>query len=60
MLVDVAPNTTTRNKQRSIAISWELLEEIRKRTKGYISTSSFIRMAVINELERIERKKDLL
>lgn len=44
-----------RNRQRSIAISNRLIEEIRKVTKDYISVSSFIRMAVVKELEKIKK-----
>lgn len=45
-----------RNRQRSIAISDNLIEEVKEVTKDCISVSGFIRMAIINELERCEKK----
>ena len=43
-----------RVKPISIAISKELNERIKKACKDHISVSSFIRTAIVKELERIE------
>jgi len=53
---DFSERVKKRNQHRSIAISYNLIQEIKKVTKGCISVSGFIRMAVVNELER--RKKE--
>ncbi len=44
-----------RNRQRSIAISDNLIKEVKELTRDCISVSGFIRMAIINELERCEK-----
>ncbi len=51
----ITESVRKRNRQRSIAISDNLVGEIRKATKGAISVSGFIRMAVVNELEKIKK-----
>lgn len=53
MLNDKPESVKKRNRQRSIAISYDLIREIQKVTKDYISVSSFIRMAVIEKLEKV-------
>lgn len=55
MLNNIPENVKKRNRRRSIAISDNLINEIRNSTKGYISTSAFIRMAVLKELERVKK-----
>jgi len=55
MIDEVPTHVRKRKRQRSIAISDEMLKEVKKATKGCISSSGFIRMAIMNELER--RKK---
>jgi hypothetical protein len=41
-----------RSRSRSISISLDLLERIEKTCNGNISVSSFIKMAVVKELQR--------
>jgi len=43
-------------KQRSVGISDDLIEKIKYITKDYMSVSSFIRIAIIKELERYRNK----
>ncbi len=40
------------NKQYSIAISNQLIQEIKEASGGSLSVSSFVRLAVVNELKR--------
>ena len=47
-----------RHVSRNVGLSYLLVEEIEEVTKGCISTSSFVRMAVINELEKYKGKKE--
>ncbi|HLC73892.1 MAG TPA: hypothetical protein VJH20_04630 [Candidatus Nanoarchaeia archaeon] len=56
MLNDIPECVKKRNRQRSIAISDNLISEIKKVTKDCISISGFIRMAVVNELEKYKEK----
>ena len=51
----IPENIKKRNRQRSIAISDNLIEEIKKVTKGCVSVSGFIRLAITNELEKYKR-----
>ena len=55
MLNDIPAHVARRNRQRSIAISDDMLKEIRNVTKGCISISGFIRMAVMKELEKVKK-----
>ena len=55
MLNDIPIKVMKRNRQRSIAISDELIKEIKKATKGCISVSGFVRMAVVEKLERQQK-----
>jgi len=48
--------TQRRQRQRSISISYELIREIKAVTKGDITISSFIRMALIEKLERMRKE----
>ena len=41
-----------RNRQKSVALSDELIEKIKEVTKGASSVSSFIRLAIIEKLEQ--------
>lgn len=41
-----------RNRQQSIAMSDAMIKEIRTITRDYVSLSSFVRMSVLNEIER--------
>lgn len=41
-----------RNRQRSIAISDNLFAEIKKATRSCISVSGFVRLAVVEKLEK--------
>ena len=45
-----------RTSQKSISLSYELLDEINDVTCGGVSISSFVRMAVIKELKRLKRR----
>ncbi len=57
-MIDIAPESVRkRNRQRSISISDNLIKEVKRVTKGCISVSGFIRMAVVNELERVKKKE---
>jgi metal-responsive CopG/Arc/MetJ family transcriptional regulator len=56
---DVLDFVKKRNRQRSIAISDNLIKEIEEITKGCISVSGFIRMAVRNEIDRYKKIKNL-
>ena len=47
-----------RNRQRSIAISDNLIKEIESITKGCISISGFIRLAVRNEIDKHKKIKN--
>ena len=49
---DVLNKVKRRNRQRSIAISDHLIDKIKQITQGAISVSGFIRMAILNELEK--------
>ncbi len=55
MLNEITAHVARRNRQRSIAISDDMLKEIKTVTKGCISISGFIRMAVMKELERVKK-----
>lgn len=48
--------TQRRQRQRSISISYELVREIKAVTRGDITISSFIRMAVIEKLEKMRKE----
>jgi len=58
MLDSLSEKVKKRNRQRSIAISDNLIEEIKKATKGCISVSGFIRLAIVNELEKYKQQID--
>ena len=45
-MFEIQPNSKKRNRQRSIAISDNLWQEIKDTTQGYMSASGFIRMAI--------------
>lgn len=47
----MSDRTRRRNRSRTIAVSDELFEEIKIVAKDCVSVSSFVRMAVIKELE---------
>lgn len=53
---NVLESVKKRNRQRSIAISDNLINEIKDVTKDCISISGFIRMAIVNELEKYNGK----
>ena len=55
MLNDIHIKVMKRNRQRSIAISDELIKEIKKATKGCLSVSGFVRMAVVEKLGRQQK-----
>lgn len=55
MLNDIPESVKKRNRQRSIAISDNLINEIKYVTKDCISISGFIRMAIVNELEKYKK-----
>ena len=57
MIGDIPEHVLKRNRQRSIAISDELLKEIKEVTKGCVSVSGFIRLAVVNEIEKFKKKE---
>jgi len=46
-----------RKRHRSISLSDEMINDIRKATKDCISVSGFIRMAVKNELEKYRNNR---
>ena len=52
MIDEIPAHVRKRKRQRSVAISDEMIKEIKKHTKDCISVSGFIRMAVLKELER--------
>lgn len=54
-MIDVYNKTKIKKRQRSIAISDNMVEEIIQITRGYVSVSSFIRLSIIREIERIKR-----
>ncbi len=57
-MIDIASESVRkRNRQRSISISDNLIKEVKRVTKGCISVSGFIRMAIVNELERVKKKE---
>jgi predicted CopG family antitoxin len=56
MLHDIPPHVKRRNRKRSIAISDNTWEEIKLITKGYMSVSQFIRMAVEKEIQNIKER----
>ena len=58
MLNEIPECIKKRNRQRSIAISDNLINEIKTVTKDCISISGFIRMAVTNELEKYEKERN--
>lgn len=55
MIDPISESVKKRNRQRSIAISDNLIKEIKKLTKDSISVSSFVRFAVSRELERFKK-----
>ncbi|MFH1209946.1 MAG: hypothetical protein V1663_04110 [archaeon] len=59
MINEIPIKVMKRNRCRCIAISDELVLEIRKVTKDYISVSAFIRMALKNELEKYKKSSML-
>ncbi|MBI5002956.1 hypothetical protein HZC31_06220 [Candidatus Woesearchaeota archaeon] len=52
---EIQPNSKRRNRQRSIAISDNLWNEIKSVTNSYMSVSQFIRMAIQKELQRTRK-----
>jgi len=60
MLEDIPAHVKRRNRKRTIAISDNTWEEIKNVTKGYMTVSQFIRMAVDKEIERIKLNKHFL
>lgn len=54
-MIDIYNKTKIKKRQRSIAISDNMVEEIIQITRGYVSVSSFIRLSIIREIERIKR-----
>ena len=49
-----------RQRARTIALSDELLQEIKKFTDDCVSISSFIRMAIKKELKRLKQDKGVV
>lgn len=55
MIEDIPAHVCRRNRQRSIAISEDMVRDIKNATKCCISVSAFIRLAVKNELEKRDK-----
>lgn len=60
MIEDIPAHVKRRNRKRTIAISDNTWEEIKRITKGYITVSQFIRMSVEKELEKTRNKESFL
>lgn len=56
MLNDIPEHVKRRNRQRSIAMSDNLIEDIRRTVRDHISLSSFVRVAILNELEKYKKQ----
>ena len=56
MINETSERAKKRNKHRSNCISDNLIDEIENITKGYNSVSSFIRLAVVKEIERVKNE----
>lgn len=54
---ELSENVRKRNRRHSLSISNDLYKRVNRATRGVISNSSFIRVAIINELEKQERKQ---
>jgi hypothetical protein len=59
MLEDIPTHVSRRNRQRSIAISDNLINKIKKITEEHLSVSGFIKMAVIKEIRRMEKRNEI-
>ncbi len=57
MVDHITERVSRRNRHRSIAISYRLIQRIEEVTKGHISVSAFIRMAVAKELEKYDDER---
>ena len=54
---DILDFVKKRNRQRSIAISDNLIKEIKDITKDCVSVSGFIRLAIRKEIDKQKRIK---
>ena len=52
MLNETLEIVKKRNRQRSISISYELLNKVKEQTRDCISVSGYIRMAILEKLEK--------
>ena len=50
----ILEKTKRRHRQKSIAFSDELVDRIKRQTREAISLSGFIRLAVVEKLEKME------